>query len=257
MAVRPFRDSLYLAEQLYLAERRSFFHNWLVRRQRARKTSGRQGGLRIWGGVAFLGMALLACEAAAGEKERLTFRPKPAEAYPARDTHEGLTVAAEPFETRQKTKPVFGKHKLAEAGILPVLVVIANTTDKTVRLDSFSVQLLTQDRRKIDPTPAGVVVQRLSGKKGKKLPFPLPRLPGGSRGNAAMEVLVHEFNMRLLPPDSTASGFFYFDIGRNRDWLRGSKLYLTRLFWAHNSQPLMYFEVPLDEALHTRPTTKQ
>ena len=200
-------------------------------------------------------MALWTSGAVAGEKERLAFRSQPAEAYPARDTHEGLLVAAEPFETRQKTKPVFGKHNLAKAGILPVLVVIANTTDKTVRLDDLSVQLLTRNRQKIDPTPAGVVVQQLTGKGRKSrrtVPYPLPRLPGSSRAKVAMEVLVHEFNMRLLPPESTASGFFYFEVGRSRDWLRGSKLYLTQLIWAHNAQPLMYFEVSLDDALRDR-----
>ena len=253
MVVLPVRPSLYLAEQLYLAELTSRSHNWLMTRHRRPRLRLR---LRIRGWVALLGVALWACGAVAGEKERLAFRAKPAEAYPARDAHEGLIAAAEPFETRQKAKPVFGKPNLAKAGILPVLVVIANTTDKTVRLDDLLVQLLTRDRQKIEPTPAEVVVQRLTG-KGKQprrtVPYPLPRLPGGSRANVVMEVLVHEFNMRLLPPESTASGFFYFEIGSGRDWLSGSKLYLTQLVWAHNSQPLMYFEISLDDALRGRP----
>ena len=219
----------------------------MTRHRRPVRTVGR--------GAALLAAALLACGALAGQKERLMFRPKPADAYPARDAHEGLVVAAEPFETREKTKPVFGKHNLAKAGILPVLVVIANTTDKTVRLDNLSVQLLTRDRQKIEPTPAEVVVQRLKGGRGSsrgRMPFPLPRLPG-SRATVAIEVLIHEFNMRLLPPESTASGFFYFDLGRARGWPPGSSLYLTQLFWAHTAQPLMYFEVSLDDAHNGRP----
>ena len=127
MVVLPVRPSLYLAEQLYLAELTSRSRNWLITRHRRPRLRLR---LRIRGSVALLGVALSACGAVAGEKERLAFRAKPAEAYPARDAHEGLIAAAEPFETREKAKPVFGKPNLAKAGILPVLVVIANTTDK-------------------------------------------------------------------------------------------------------------------------------
>lgn len=202
-----------------------------------------------------LALVMLAVLGTADEKEQPGFRPKPAEAYPARDAHEGLIVAAEPFDTREKAKPVFGKHDLAKAGILPVLVVIANTTDKTVRLENLTVQLITRERQKIEPTPAGAVLARLKGKiryPAGPTPSRIPRLPRG-RDSEAVEVVFHEFSMRLLPPEATASGFFYFDVGRGRDWLPGSKLFVTQLFWAHNGQPLMYFEINLDDALRAAP----
>lgn len=202
-------------------------------------------------------LALLPGAAGAGQKERLMFRAQPASAYPARDAHEGIVVAADPFDAREKSAPVFGKHDLRKAGILPILLVITNDTDRTVRLDKFRVQFLTRDRQKLEPTPAEAVVQRLTGKAAVAFPpdtrSPIPKVPRTpSRKDGAVEVLAHEFNMRMVPPKSSASGFLYFDVGRNRDWLPGSSVYLTDLIWAHNSQPLLFFEVKLDDALKAK-----
>ncbi len=194
---------------------------------------------------------------AGGEKERLLFRSKPAGEYPARDAHEGVVVAADLFDTREKSKAVFGKLDLQKAGILPVLVVITNATDRTVRLDNLEVRLLTADRQKIEPTPAETATLRLKGKGKGGDPrdsgrSPFPRLPRGG-GGAGLELQVHEFNMRMAVPNSTISGFFYFDVGRGRAVLAGAKVYLTEMRWAHNAQPLMYFEVNLDDVVRGAP----
>ena len=198
-------------------------------------------------------LALAPGTARAGQKERLLFRAQPAGAYPAKDAHEGLIVAADPFDTPAKSSAVFGKLDLRRIGILPILLVITNDTNKTVRMDKFSVLLITRDRQKLEPTPGDSVARRLRGKDGlpgDRTPSPLPKIPRrSSRNDTSIEVQVHEFNMRMVLPNSSASGFLYFDVGRSRDWVAGSKVYLTDLVWANNSQPLMYFEVQLDDAL--------
>jgi hypothetical protein len=204
--------------------------------------------------LALVLLVLLAIAVMAGEKERLLFRPQPAEAYPARDSHEGLVVAADPFDDPHKSSAAFGKHDFRQAGFLPVLVVITNNTDRAVRLDRLSVQLLTRDRQKVESTPAEDVMRRLAGPSrpsfpggGRPSPLPLPRR--GSSKDSAIEVQVHEFNMRMVLPKSSASGFFYFDVGRGRDYVAGSQVYLTGMFWANDSKPLMFFEIKLDDAL--------
>lgn len=201
----------------------------------------------------FLLLAAFAVQA--GEKERLLFHAQPARAYPARDAHEGLVVAADPFDAPAKSSAPFGKLDFRRAGILPVLVVMANETGRAVRLDRASVQLITRDRQKIEPTPSEEVRRRLGGGKpvsaaGGRSPSPVPRIPGrGSSKDSAIEVQVHEFAMRMVLPNSSASGFFYFEVGRGRDWVAGSKIYITDLYWADTSKPLMFFEVVLDDAI--------
>lgn len=192
---------------------------------------------------------------AAGEKERLLFRPRNAESYPARDAHEGVVAAAEPFDTPEENKSAFGKNDPLKAGFLPILLVIANNTDKTIRLDDLSVQFMTRDRQKIEPTPAEEVAIRLKKKPAytvDPVPSPIPRrTPRRPRPN--LEVLVHAFNMRMLPPRSSASGFFYFDTGQRYAWMDGSKLLARHLSWANDGQPLMDFEISLDDARRSRP----
>ena len=194
---------------------------------------------------------LCAAYAAAGEKERLLFRAQPAETYPAHEAHDGIVIAADPFDSRVRTRTVFGKTDVLRAGFLPLLVVLTNTTDKTVRLDRLVVQLITADRQKIEPTPSGTVMMRARGGKVTNSPSPSPRSPIPRLGRSkdqGMELQVHEFNLRMAVPGATISGFFYFDIGAHREAVIGARLYLTDLLWAHNAQPLLYYEIELDKA---------
>lgn len=207
------------------------------------------------GRLAVCFVLLVSSASQGGEKERLLFRPQPARSYPARDAHEGLVVAADPFDQADKSSAAFGKQDFRRAGILPVLVVMANETGRTVRLDRLSVQLITRDRQKIEPTPSEEVMRRLRGSKstslpGDRTPSPIPRIPRRSSSkDSGLEVQIHEFNMRMLLANSNASGFFYFNVGQGRDWVAGSKVYLTGLYWADDSKPLMFFEVNLDDAI--------
>jgi len=197
---------------------------------------------------------LLAAAATSGEKERLLFRPGPAETYPARDSHDGITIAADPFHTREKAKQVFGKFDLLKAGYIPVLVVMSNPTDKTVRMEELSVKLVTRDRQTIEPTPGDSVMMYVRGKNRKeprKMPSPLP-WPGG-KPPSGLEVQVHEFSMRMLPAGGIATGFFYFDLARRPELLHGAKLFISNMTWAHNGQALLFYEVPLDAALAGAP----
>jgi len=202
--------------------------------------------------VALLGFALAALSPAAADE--LEFRAKPAEAYAARDSHEGVVVAVEPFDTPELTKPAFGKIDFRKAGIVPVLVVIANNTYRTIRLDEASVRFISGDRQQIEPTPAEDVVRRFGGGYSRDSgPFPIPRRSSRPlKSRDATEVIAREFVVRMIPPQTSVSGFFYFDLRRARTQLPGGTFFLTDLFWADDSQALMFFEVSFDDALKAR-----
>lgn len=219
---------------------------------------------RVWRLLGLLSLAALIGGLAllAGEKDRLLFRNKPADSYPARDAHDELVVAAEPFDTPDEVREAFGKNDPNRAGILPLLLVITNTGKNTVRLDDLKARFITYDRQKIEPMAANDVAIRLrkkvdvsqvpGGPKSK-----IPGLPGigGRKGDSGIEVLANAFEMRMIVPQSTASGFLYFNVGRTRNWLSGARLFLSGMRWAHNGQELMYFEVDLDKA-HPQPPAK-
>ncbi len=217
---------------------------------------------RVWRLLALLSLAALVGGLAltAGEKERLLFRNKPADSYPARDAHDELVVAAEPFETPEEVREAFGKNDPSRAGILPLLLVITNTGKSTVRLEDMKAVFITFDRQKLEPVPANDVAIRLRKKVdvSQKPKSRIPGLPniGGRGGDSGIEVLANAFEMRMIVPQSTASGFLYFDVGSTRNWLSGAKLFLTGMRWANNGKELMYFEVNLDKARPQPPASK-
>lgn len=212
--------------------------------------------VRFW--LVAMVLAVVCLPLAAGEKERLMFQAKPAESYPARDEHEGVIVAVEPFEKAEESKAVFGKNDPGRVGIVPVLLVIANRTDKTLRLDDLKVQFIARTREKVEPIEPDAVMGRMGKKVERGMPGPPSPIPRISvrKDAGALEVLVHAFNMRMVPPNGTASGFLYFDLGEGHEWLPGGQLFVNNLRWANSGQELLYFELDMDKSLAARSGNK-
>ena len=61
------------------------------------------------------------------------------------------------------------------------------------------------------------------------------------------EIEVREFNAPILPPGSSASGFFYYDTGTEQSPTAGASVYLTGLRNLATGRELFYFEIPLDK----------
>jgi hypothetical protein len=189
---------------------------------------------------------LLSIVALWGADKETPFRPKPIDSYPCRQTLEGLTIAAEPFDTPEETKEAFGKLNPNQYGILPVLVVMRNSGKATLSLEQLRVEYIAESRSRIAATPAAEVryatgPSRPTPRPGP-LPSPRPRL--GRRNNplSAWEIEGRAFVARMLPPGETASGFFYFQATHRP----GATLYLTGIKEAGTQRDLFYFEIPLD-----------
>src|SRR5574341_921231 len=69
-----------------------------------------------------------------------TQEPADPAAWPARDTHEGLLVAADPYHDAARAKIKFGKKNPVDFGILPVEVVFRNDNDKPILVDIESIR---------------------------------------------------------------------------------------------------------------------
>ncbi len=177
----------------------------------------------------------------------VAFHPKPAAEYPNRQTVAGLTIAADAFTTAKETKTAFGKLNPNRYGVLPVLVVMQNDSDKALRLDGMRVEYIRPDSRRIQAIPADEVrflygVER--PKPGVMTPrYPIPGL-GRRKKNplAAFEIESRAFSAKMLPPGDFAYGFFYFNTASFPD----SVLYITGIVEAATGQELFYFEIPLE-----------
>lgn len=187
------------------------------------------------------GSALLASD----EKEE-KFSPGPASSYPTKQTIEHVTIAAVPYITDDQTRPAFGKYNPNAYGILPILIILQNDTDKALALRNLEIHYEIPDGRNVDPTPAEDLGKLRGVKHPKQVPVavPLP-IPTGSKKNPLNEAGLEgrEFAVKMVPARETANGFFYFQT----HLIPGAKFYLSGIREADNGQELFYFEIPLDQ----------
>src|SRR5438067_2371250 len=165
---------------------------------------------------------------AGGSDKEPRFAPGPATGYPTRQTNEKVTIAAVPYTTEEQVRSAFGKLDPNKYGILPILVVIQNDGNQTLRLDNLKVEYITPGRTTVEATPAKNVPY-VSGNirqpriENTPLPTGSPRVSRKKNPLAGGQIEVRAFSARMLPPGEQASGFFYFQT-LNR---RASKVYLT------------------------------
>ena len=156
------------------------------------------------------------------------FRPEAAARYPHHQTNATVTIAADPYVSGEKVQTAFGKLNPYEYGILPVLVVIQNDGNQSIRLDRIRPVYSGPQGGKVEATPAGDVRYL----RGPDRPPIIAGPPGrGKIGREkknplnAWEIEGRAFAAKMLPAGQTASGFFYFQTGLQR----GATLYLSGL----------------------------
>jgi len=206
----------------------------------------------------FLTAAFLSIAAASGaEKDKAKFSPGPVESYDCRQTIQNLTVAAQPYRTDAETSTAFGKLNPNRHGVLPVLVVIRNDTDKVLSLESMRVEFMTPDRESIEATPAADIRYLQGANQPKLYGGPIPgRPPHISKKKSPLNVWEIEgraFTARMLPPKESASGFFYF----RAPYRSGSKLFLRGIREAATGQEWFYFEIPLEKQVSEAPEMRR
>jgi hypothetical protein len=188
----------------------------------------------------FAGFAM----ASAADKEP-HFAPGAAASYPTRQTNDRVTIAAVPYVSAEQIHIAFGKLDPNRYGILPLLIVIQNDSNQTLRFDSMRVEYITSDRRHVDATPAKDVPYLSGAREPRMENGPIP-----GRGThvkkvknplANGEIGVRSFSAPVLPPGDQASGFFYFQTAHRL----GAKVYVTGIKESATGKEMLYFEIPL------------
>src|SRR5437879_9311905 len=174
--------------------------------------------------------------AAAAHGQTSTTPPKTSSADPAslaaRDSHQGLLIAADPNTFADRYKERFGKHTPYEGGILAIELFFRNDNDSPIRLNLKTMQLLMsapgESRQRLEPLSAEEVADRVLAKPAKDPTprFPVPRVgpPPSNKHDKTWEdfaatVRSAALGTDLLPPHATTHGFVYFDIDRHYEWI--------------------------------------
>jgi hypothetical protein len=175
----------------------------------------------------------------------------------AKDTHQNLLIAADPYLTMDRYKAAFGKSSPFESGIIAIQVYARNDNDAPVRVDFDTIELLVslpgRDHQRLTPIPVEEVANRtlLKGDANPKAPSRLP-LPGLGKGGPAkawneMVTLLHSvaFSSEVLPPHGSTHGFIFFDMNHNFDAIRYAHLYIPDLWFMTDKKALFFFEIDL------------
>ena len=200
-------------------------------------------------------LTLLLCQPLLAKKEFVAPEVHSAATYPAHDAHpdEKVTIAIDPHDTAQKSS-IFTVH-YADAGVVPVRLIVTNDGDRPISLTSMHIELITAHRSKLTPLDADDLYRRLSkpsrNDRPTVPPLPLPRrkIKGGISPEMRDEIQNAQFAAKAVEPHSTQAGFLFFDVRDISDPLAGAELDITKV---HNSQggELMFFEIPFDAYFH-------
>lgn len=196
---------------------------------------------------------LLTCVGAhAGDKPRKPTPPADAKTYALHDTHDGITVAAEPGdlqESRPNTRLDYFHH-----GLLPIRVIVTNDTAQPLSLDDARILFVAADNFTENAATDDDLARRLFNKKyaqGTKIPLPAP-LPSITIHHPGIDKQITAdgndfgFTTTTVAPHTTVAGYLFYDTKQIDDpVLEKATLELRKLRWASTNKELQAFDIAL------------
>jgi hypothetical protein len=207
----------------------------------------------VHSGVLFTVTCALWCGSLqAKDKPRKPTPPADAKTYTLHEAHEGITVAAEPGdtkETRPDTRLDYFHH-----GFLPLRVIVTNDTAQPLSLDDARILFVARDNYTRNAATDDDLARRMFSKKyaeGSRIPLPAP-LPSITLHHPGIDKTVTEdgndfgFSSTTVAPHSTLAGYLFYDTRDIDDpVLEGATLEIRRVRWASTNKELPAFEIHL------------
>jgi hypothetical protein len=174
------------------------------------------------------------------------------------ESHEGLTVSAQPWTEGSQYKDKFPKKSPLAAGVIAVQVIFRNDTNESLRVNleriRLTVQLSDENRQEVQSLTADQVADAVlkpaakDPTKRSRLPVPLPTSKGG-RDKHWTELQTEAQNAAVptsvLAAHSSVQGLLYFDLQNQFDLLQSAHLYIPDVAQMDRKVALTYFDVDL------------
>jgi len=182
---------------------------------------------------------------------------------PARDAHQDLLVAADPWVTPEEYKARFPKDCPFDYGIMAIDVYFKNDGALPVRINLATIRLtITHERsanEELPPLSSNDVANYMLGSKGtaknptKRSRLPIPIHPSDKNDKKVQEMadVLHAVQLQtdLVPPHSTVRGLLYFDMDGHFEWTTTARLYVPDLKTMGTDKTLLFFDVDLGKAV--------
>lgn len=201
---------------------------------------------------------LVAAASLAADYQIKTVKVLPVESYPARLTIEGITIAADPYETDEKSLTAFDVKNLNSRGYFPVHVIIQNSSTEYVTLRVRSVVLATNSGQELYTTSATIVVQDVvpAGFVSK-----LPKMKSHDQststktGSPLLDFTGKELTNRQIEPGAVSAGFlFFYSPESKKSFFAGSRLVIPQLINDGTRKVIGPFSISMDPALSSATT---
>jgi hypothetical protein len=197
--------------------------------------------------------------AAHADKPRKVPPPLPAAQYPAHDTHEQITIAADPGDTKD-TAPNTRVDYLGH-GFMPIRIIVTNDSSQPLSLDDARILLVPPNSAAENAASQDELERGTSSVKneGRKTPLPGPLPPITHHAKPVDSEIVADdndfgFKSSTIAPHSTAAGWLYYDIrDLDRPPLKGASIEVRKVHWAATTHTLDTFEIPLQPATTQSP----
>jgi len=178
------------------------------------------------------------------------------------ETHEGLTISAQPWTDAALYKEKFPKKSPFAAGIVAMQVAFRNDSNESMKVSlnriRLSFQIDQDNRQELQAlTPAQVADQVLKpgGKDPSQsrsrvsLPVSIPH-NGKDKHWTELEQQAETAGVpaNVIAPHSTVQGLLYFDLQGQFDLLNGARLYVPDVLVMENNRSLTYFEIELSRS---------
>jgi len=186
------------------------------------------------------------------DKPRVPKPALPAAQYPCHDSHNNITVAAEPGDikdTEPKTRLDYAHH-----GFMPIRVIITNDTDTALTLDDARIKFISAHNDIVQAATDDDLQRRLFSRKYVSdshipMPAPIPSIPIHHK-QVDKQILADDtdfgFASTTVAPHSTASGYLYYDLRDIDDpVLEHATLEVREMRIASTNKEIDSFEIPL------------
>lgn len=196
-------------------------------------------------------MVLLVALAATVTYPQKTFRARPAEKYSAKKKQGGVTLAVKPYHTMRETRKAFGTEILNTYGVLPILVVLHNSSSHILNLNTMKIRLITSDREGLEPLTEKELMQLRSTHTSEEQPTGKTQTHRSDDNKPIVEQTARSvigdriFKAVIAPPKSTVSGFFFYKIGYGLNSLTEGTMYISEIRNLTTGKRFASFEIEL------------